>query len=129
MSNAKPSCGCSQNAAATGEKLIFSCSGAADVGEIADHVARQVNKGGTAKMYCLIGVGANIAGIVQRTRNAAKGVAIDGCEVDCARLCLANAGIPAAHVRVTDFGLPKGKSPANDRNVAIVAEKVAALLV
>jgi uncharacterized metal-binding protein len=128
MANSQPSCGCSAKAVASGENLIFSCSGAADVGEIADHVGRQVNKSGAAKMYCLVGVGANIPAIVQRTRNAAKVVAIDGGEMDCARLCLANAGIPAAHVRITDLGLPKGKSPANDKNVALVAEKVAKLL-
>jgi uncharacterized metal-binding protein len=123
-----PQAGCSCSTAPNVEKLIFSCSGAADVGEIADHVARRVNKTGAAKMYCLVGVGAGIPAIVERTRHAAKVVAIDGCEVDCARRCLANAGIPALHVRLTDLGLPKGKSPADVRNVSLVVEKVAALL-
>jgi len=112
-----------------GEKLIFACSGAADVGEIADHAARLLTRRGTGKMYCLAGVGGHVPDILDRTRNAAKVIAIDGCEQDCVRNCLFGAGITAtAHIRVTDLGLSKGQSPVNDQNVTRVAEAAAAFL-
>lgn len=127
MSNSQAGCSCT--CASNGEKLIFACSGAADVGEISDRAARLLTRRGEGKMYCLVGVGGRVPDIVARTRNAAKVVAIDGCALDCARQCLLAAGItPSAHFRVTDLGMAKGKSPANDQNVFIVAEKAASLL-
>ena len=41
-------------------KLIYACSGAADVGEIADRVARKIASDGFTKMTCLAGIGAGI---------------------------------------------------------------------
>jgi uncharacterized metal-binding protein len=61
-------------------KLVFSCSGAADVAEIADLAARQLNRQTVGKMYSLAGVGGRVPEIVQRTKTAAKIVVIDGCE-------------------------------------------------
>ena len=48
-----------KNACACGSapKLIFACSGAADVGAIADQAARKLTKDGAGKMYCLAGIG------------------------------------------------------------------------
>jgi uncharacterized metal-binding protein len=127
MSSAPCSCGCTP--AGGGEKLILACSGAADVGEISDRAARLLTHRGTAKMYCLAGVGGRVPAILERTRKAARIVAIDGCEQDCVRHCLEGAGITSAsHFRVTDLGLAKGRSPANDQNIIIVAEKAASLL-
>jgi len=49
---------------------------------------------------------------------------IDGCGLDCARAALREVGFERFdHLRVTDMGLDKGKSPANEANVAkIVVE-------
>jgi len=43
-------------------KLIYSCSGSAVVGEIADHVTRKLQDAGFAKMTCLAGVGSGLSG-------------------------------------------------------------------
>ncbi|PIS30929.1 hypothetical protein COT42_02075 [Candidatus Saganbacteria bacterium CG08_land_8_20_14_0_20_45_16] len=40
------------------EVLIYPCSGAADVGELSDRVARKLSKKGVGAMACLAGVGA-----------------------------------------------------------------------
>ncbi|MBT4482837.1 MAG: zinc-binding protein, partial [Candidatus Latescibacteria bacterium] len=42
----------------TAPTLIFPCSGAADVGEISDQIARKLTRDGIGKMFCLAGVGA-----------------------------------------------------------------------
>lgn len=110
-------------------KLVFSCSGAADVAEIADRAARLLNRQGTGKMYCLAGVGGRVAEIVERTRTAEKIVVIDGCEKDCGRHCLLGVGIESfAHLRVTDMGMEKGKSPVTDQNVSRVVAQAATVL-
>jgi uncharacterized metal-binding protein len=73
MSNTT-SCAC--NAAPT---LIFACSGAADVGAIADQAARQLTREGRGKMFCLAGIGGRVSGILASTESAAQILAIDGC--------------------------------------------------
>jgi len=87
-------------------KLIFACSGAADVGGIADQAARRMTREGAGKMYCMTGIGGRVSGILETTKAAAKILAIDGCPLDCARKCPEEAGFSSfAHLRVTDFGL------------------------
>ncbi|MEK7995130.1 MAG: putative zinc-binding protein, partial [Planctomycetota bacterium] len=43
----------SSNECSGGPKLIFACSGAADVGEIADRAARRMTRNGSGSMFCL----------------------------------------------------------------------------
>jgi uncharacterized metal-binding protein len=73
-------------------RLIFACSGAADVGHIADQAARKLSAEGAGKMYCLAGVGGRVSGIMATTEAAAAILAIDGCPLDCARRTLEEAG-------------------------------------
>ena len=72
--------------------MIFACSGAADVGAIADQAARRLTKDGAGKMYCLAGVGGRVSGIMATTESAAKILAIDGCPLNCVKNCLEQAG-------------------------------------
>lgn len=104
-------CGCSCKG---GTRLLFACSGAADVGEISDLAARKMTRDGLGKMFCMAGIGGNVEGIVKTTRAADRIVAIDGCGLDCAKKSLAERGFDdVIHVRLTDLGLEKGKSPAD----------------
>ncbi len=57
---------------ATAPKLIFACSGAADVGEISDRAARRLTKEGKGKMYCLAGVGGRVPDILVNVQAAQK---------------------------------------------------------
>lgn len=117
-------CACS-----TAPTLIFACSGAADVGEVADRAARHMTREGHGKMYCLAGVGGRVNDMLVNTRAAGAILAIDGCDKDCARSTLEQAGFAAAaHVRLSDLGMQKGKSPATDDAIArVVVEGVNAL--
>jgi uncharacterized metal-binding protein len=102
-------------------KLIFPCSGAADVGEISDLVGRLLTKKGAGKMFCLAGIGGHVEGIVKTAKSAAKILIIDGCPVECAKLCCENAGITDyIHMLVTDLGLEKGKTAVSTDNTALV---------
>jgi uncharacterized metal-binding protein len=112
-----------------GSKLIFACSGAADVGGIADQAARKLAKDGVGKMYCMAGLGGDVGPIVDTTRKAAAILAIDGCDVDCVKRTLERLGFKDyLHMRVTDLSLEKGKSPVTDENIDKTAAKGAELL-
>ena len=97
----KPSCACD-----AAPKLIFACSGAADVGHISDLAARKLTAEGVGKMFCLAGIGGRVSGILETTRAAAAILAIDGCTLDCARKTLEEAGFTQfEHLRVTDLDM------------------------
>ncbi len=118
-----------KSGACGGPKLIFACSGAADVGEIADRAARRITKDGSGNMFCLAGIGGGIRGIIERTEAASRILAIDGCELDCVKNCLHKAGFEAfKHLRVTDIGMRKGQAAVNDENIATVVQHATALL-
>jgi len=105
--------------------MLVPCSGAADTGEIADRAARKFAEGGCAGMFCLAGVGANLSGFIASAKGADRLLVIDGCKLDCAHKTLAERGITEniIHVRVTDLGIVKGKSPATDERIdTVVAE-------
>ena len=112
-----------------GSKLIFPCSGAADVGEIADRIARKLTKELIGRMFCLAGVGGRIAPIMATTESASQILAIDGCGLDCVKKCLENAGFESfQHIRITDMGMEKGKTAITEGNITNAAEKAGRLL-
>ena len=112
------------NCCSGGPTLIFACSGAADVGQIADHAARKLSRDGAGRMFCLAGVGGRISGIMKTTESASKILAIDGCELDCAKELLKQAGFTGfEHLRITDLGMQKGKTDVIDQNIAKVVDR------
>ncbi len=112
-----------ENLCTAASTLIFACSGAADVGALSDRTARYLTSEGIGKMFCLAGIGGHIEGLIKTTQEASKILAIDGCPIDCTRLCLMEAGFAVfEHMRVTDLGMEKGKTPVTDENINQVAK-------
>jgi len=119
------------NACACGAapKLIFACSGAADVGAVADQAARKLTKDGAGKMFCLAGVGGRVSGIMAGTESAARILAIDGCPLNCVKNCLEKAGFTKyEHLQLADLGMEKGKTPPTPEAVAKAATAGASIL-
>ena len=111
-------------------KPIFACSGAADVGQIADHAARKLTADGVGKMSCLAGIGGRVGNIMEIAKSAKLILAIDGCPLHCARNTLEKAGFKKfEHLCLADLGMEKGKTPATDAAVAKVVERGKARLV
>ena len=100
--------------------LFFSCSGAANVAEVADLAARKLMEEGAGMMWCLAGLGAGIPDMIQKAKDAGLNVVIDGCPMDCAKKIFDNAGITNyTQVKVTDLGIEKVKCVrATDEQVA-----------
>jgi uncharacterized metal-binding protein len=111
------------------DTLVFACSGAADVGAVADCAARQLTKEGVGNMFCLAGVGGRVDPIMKKTKAATRILAIDGCGLDCVKQTLEHAGITnVRQMRVTDVGLAKGQSPATIENIDKVCQHARTVL-
>jgi uncharacterized metal-binding protein len=111
-------CSCSE-----APKLVFACSGSADVGALADQAARRMTAEGCGRMSCLAAFGAGIESFLEAAGKASMIMAIDGCPTDCTMRMLEKAGLEGVrHFRVTDLGLQKGRSPATPENIDRVVE-------
>jgi len=105
-------------------KVIFPCSGAADVGKIADLSARKLSEDGVGRMSCLAGIGGRVKPLMEIATGAKAILAIDGCPLHCARNTLEKAGFKKfEHLCLADIGMVKGKTPATDEAVAKVASQ------
>lgn len=105
-------------------KVIFACSGAADVGKIADLSARKLTEEGVGKMSCLAGIGGRVKVLMEIAQGAQAILAIDGCPLHCGRNTLEQAGFKKfEHLCLADIGMAKGKTPVTDEAVAKVAEQ------
>ena len=122
--NIQPKCSCSGNT-----DLMFSCSGAADLAEIGDRAVRTLHKAGDAKMFCLAGIAGKVELIEVNTRGADRILVVDGCDSDCAKKTMEFGGFTGfIHLRVSDLGMEKGKTPVTDERIAMVAAKLRGLL-
>ncbi len=105
---------------------IVACSGASNVGQIANQAAIDLAKAKVGGFFCLAGVGGHIKGMIKAGKQADLVAAIDGCPVQCATKTLQHAEIePAIQIIVTDLGIEKSHEIAFDKgDCSIVIEKV-----
>ena len=109
--------------------LVFACSGAADVGAVADQAARKLSREKTASLCCTAAIAAEIPEILERATFAAKTAVIDGCDKACAKRIMDKGGFgDYAHLDLGTLGMEKGKTPANDANIARAADAAAEAL-
>ena len=102
------------------EYMVVACSGASDLGELSDIVARRLSKNGVRKMSCLALVGADIKTSIENFKSKNL-LVIDGCPIDCGKRIMKNHQIENyKHLRITDHGFEKGKTPVSEKNVNAV---------
>jgi uncharacterized metal-binding protein len=91
------------------EEIIFlPCSGGSNCGQIANQVAVNLDIEGIGRIYCLAGIGAHIDGMVESARGAKRIVAIDGCQVACAKKAIEHTGLIVTDwICVTEEGISK----------------------
>jgi len=102
------------------ETLIFPCSGASNVGQIANEVALRLREAGKGNMYCTAGIGGHVTGLVEGAKSAKLLVGIDGCSVGCARKCLEGEGLhPGLYLVISDeLKVKKGYTRPREEKVA-----------
>lgn len=100
---AKEKCICSSN-----NVIVYSCSGASNLGQACNEVALRMAEGGEARMGCLAGVGGHVPNMVMSAQNADMVIVLDGCGAGCAKKVLEHNNVtPTAHVVATDLDLKK----------------------
>lgn len=117
------SCNCGSD-----NKIVLTCSGAADVGYVSDQVARKLSRNNHRKMSCL----ALFAICSDEQINDFKEkeiLVIDGCSEDCGKKVMQNRRIENySYLRITDLGFEKGKTPTSKETVQHVYDKVRAII-
>jgi uncharacterized metal-binding protein len=107
-----------------GVLLIYSCSGASDVGQIADLVTRKLRDQGFARMTCLAGIGADLSGYVESARAADLNITIDGCGTACAKRALERIGVTPSSYVLAEFGIEKGKTPPTEEIAIMLSDRI-----
>lgn len=75
-------------------------------------------------MFCTVGIGGRVGGIMKTTESADKILAIDGCPLNCVRNSLEQAGFREyAHLQLADLGLEKCSCPVTEDNIGKVVAK------
>ena len=93
-----------------GDIMILACSGASNVGQLSNRAAVELTQEGFGKMFCLVGIGGGLSGFVQSAKDVPRMIAIDGCEVGCAKATLEKAEVPLKdYIILTDLGIQKNK--------------------
>jgi uncharacterized metal-binding protein len=105
-------------------RLIFSCSGAADVGALSDQVSRKLSKECKGRLFCTAVIGANIAEKIAPIKTASEIVTIDGCSLLCAKKILENAGFSPKSYNLEALGFTKGKTEVNNTNIDAAIGKI-----
>lgn len=113
---------CSSGCGSNGKsRLLYACSGAADVGQIADLTARQLAKEKFGAMSCLSGIGAGLSGFLDSAKEA-DNIVIDGCPVSCGKKMFEQHGLPFTEFVITQQGVIKGSTPATPEVTERMAE-------
>ena len=96
--------------ATSGNIMILACSGGSNVGQLSNQAAVDLTQEGFGKMFCLAGVGGHLGGFVQSAKDVPQMMAIDGCDIGCAKAILEHAEVPIKHyVVLTGLGIEKNK--------------------
>ena len=102
-------CGCNCGTAAPKKKiLVYACSGAANVGQVANRAAVDLQQEGFAKMLCLAAIGGNVPSMIELAKAGKQVVGIDGCPVACTQKTMERAQLSLTHhIVVTELGFKK----------------------
>jgi uncharacterized metal-binding protein len=100
-----------------GTKILYTCSGSSDLGELTDRAVRKLWAEGFAAKSCIVGVGGDVAGFVLSAKAADVNITVDGCAQACARKTLERIRLIPTSVILTDHGFEKGSSPVTAETI------------
>ena len=109
---------------------IFPCAGAANVGQLSNKIAVELDKQGLGNMMCTVGIGARAPGLMKSAEASDRIITINGCPVNCATKTMELAGFKVdREILISDLGVKKTKDKdLKDEEVAEVLAKVIEIL-
>ncbi len=109
--------------------LVLTCSGASDVGELADRVGRRLVHQHAARLECAAAVASHLPVALEHLQQAKTVLAIDGCASHCLSKILHRAGMEKFHhLELGELGFAKGHAPATEDNIHRATEAARVLL-
>lgn len=100
----------------TRDCIVLSCSGACELGPLADNVARNLNHSDSFKMNCLAKVAARDKALLEELQENDT-LVIDGCEVECAKKIMEDAWLTNyQYLKLTDLEFTK-KTDVDDKQL------------
>jgi len=103
--------GCCNNVTGENKRILYSCSGACDLGQASDLLGRKLRESGYAQgaCSCLASIGAGIQAYVAKAKAAEEVVCIDGCAIACASKMIEKIDVKPKIYTLTKMGLSNGK--------------------
>jgi len=89
-----------------GTRVVLTCSGASNLGQIANAMSTRLQHCGMAKMTCLAAVAAGLPKFISNIETADDLLLIDGCKIACGKKVLENAQINKYRYYVVSDMLP-----------------------
>ncbi|MGN6085290.1 putative zinc-binding protein [Trinickia sp.] len=88
--------------------LVYSCSGCSSAAQMANYVAVQLDRRGSAEMSCIAGVGGDVPALLKLAHSGRPIIAIDGCALACVKHSLERHGIAVdEYVQLAEHGVKK----------------------
>lgn len=126
MSDGKTQGSCCSGVA---KPIVLTCSGASNLGRMADLAARKMTADGIAQMSCLAGVAGGVDMMLQALAAAPAVLVLDGCDSECGRKVMEKAGFSDfLLLRLDQMGMKRGETPVTGENVQRVVNAGAKLL-
>ncbi|AKB50096.1 hypothetical protein MSBRW_0843 [Methanosarcina barkeri str. Wiesmoor] len=109
---------------------IFPCAGAANVGQLSNRIAIELEKQGIGNLMCTVGIGARAPGLMKSAEASDRIIAIDGCPVNCSSKTLELAGFKVdRQIVISKLGIKKSKEKdLKDQEVTDTLGKVMEIL-
>ena len=105
--------------------IILTCGGAANVGLIGYLAAVELTRDGKARMCCITPVGAKMSTYIDIARKAKKLIVVNGCQNQCTKRVLEQAGIEVKHnIIVSEIIKKLPTFDITEEDIAIVKKKI-----
>lgn len=102
--------------------LVYSCSGASSVAQMANYLAVKLDRLKVAEMSCIAGVGGDVKPLVRTAKSGRPIIALDGCPLQCAAQILKRHGLKAdRHYDLSKMGVKKKQHEDFDQSEAAKA--------
>ncbi len=87
---------------------------------MANHLALQLDRTGSAEMSCIAGVGGDVSSLVRTAKSGRPIIALDGCPLHCVAHILGRHGLaPTRHYDLSCMGVKKRAHEDFDRAEAV----------